>query len=58
MTERAERDEAAPAPGAGTTTPEEIAGRASRGPDEGPASDGGSALEADDAAADEEIGGG
>ena len=33
-------------------------GRAARGPDEGPASGGGSALEADEEAATEEIGGG
>ncbi len=57
MSERAAQDEAAP-PGTETTTTEETAGRASRGPDEGPANDGGSALEADDEAAVEEIGGG
>jgi len=57
MRERAAQDEAAP-PGGGTTTTEETAGRASRGPDEGPASDGGSALDVDDEAAVEEIGGG
>jgi len=33
-------------------------GRAARPPDEGPAMDGGSALAEDEAAADEEIGGG
>ena len=33
-------------------------GRAARGPDEGPANGGGSALEADEEAATEEIGGG
>ncbi len=34
------------------------AGRAARPPDEGPAADGGSALGEEDAAAEEEIGGG
>ena len=33
-------------------------GRATRGPDEGPALDGGSALDAGDEAAEDEIGGG
>ena len=33
-------------------------GRAGRPPDEGPAADGGSGLDEDDAAADDEIGGG
>jgi hypothetical protein len=56
MRERAAQDEAPP--GGETTTTEETAGRASRGPDEGPASDGGSALDANDEAAVEEIGGG
>jgi len=35
-----------------------VPGRAGRPPDEGPAADGGSALDEDDVAADEEIGGG
>ena len=42
----------------GSATEGEPPGRAARGPDEGPAPDGGSGLEVDDEAAVEEIGGG
>lgn len=51
-----ERDDIPPRRAAQPATPP--AGRAARDPDEGPAPDGGSGLDAEDAAAEEEIGGG
>ena len=59
MSERPHDAEPEPAlPAAPAPTPDLPPGRAARGPDEGPAIDGGSALAADDEAAEEEIGGG
>ena len=50
-------DDATDAASASPTT-DDLVGRADRDPDEGPALGGGSALDADDLAADEEVGGG
>lgn len=58
MNERSEQPDPAAAAADTRATPPAPPGRATRGPDEGPALDGGSALDADDEAAEEEIGGG
>ena len=53
-------DDRTPDDGPRTSPPDvpEPPGRAGRDPDEGPAVGGGSSLESDDEAADEEVGGG
>ncbi len=59
MDERSEGADPGSAPATDSqVTPAAPPGRAARGPDEGPAPGGGSALDTDDEAAEEEIGGG